>query len=210
MMPTRWPDGEPVVIETAAMKPEDVTNPTPRCVRMQYIKKHPADAVKQTWTGLFDAIGEMCRLHDTWRALSLCARRALEATYLSQPIRMHPSTRGCLTRRDLIGPSGAVTLSGRQVVDEAQRMNIPFRERECGCCFESRPDVWGRIEYSRRLDEHHRPQTCACDCHRPCLAALEVADQADRAGRSAVDYLESPDTLTDPGEGPDSDAEAGQ
>lgn len=115
----RWPDGAPAVVEHG-LTPECFTQPA-ACTRWQFITSNPERAVQQTWTRLWEALAESSRRSTTWDRLSSVSREALLEIHAGRRPKMHPATRACLIRHDLITTGHVVTLYGRQVVGEMVR-----------------------------------------------------------------------------------------
>jgi len=90
----------------------------PACTGVGCILDNPKRAVQRTITSLIEAMGEVSRRWRTWDALSVISRRALLDIHAAQQPRLHPATRACLARHDLINDNSVITLYGRQVVAE--------------------------------------------------------------------------------------------
>jgi hypothetical protein len=112
-MTDRWPDGEPVIV-SHGLTPQHFNQPT--CAIARY---DPQQVAEQAVATLFDALSASLDQWRTWHGLSITSRRALLDVHAGRRPRLHPSTRACLIRRDLITGQSVITLYGRQVVAEA-------------------------------------------------------------------------------------------
>lgn len=80
-----------------------------------------------TWaaTGqLFERMAEVCCRLDMWFWLSPVSRRALSTAYAGPTPHLHPATRRCLRRYNLINERDAITLRSRAVVREADKSGL--------------------------------------------------------------------------------------
>ncbi|AHH98258.1 hypothetical protein [Kutzneria albida] len=152
-----WPDGTPVTIDPN-MAPEDATNPQPSvCLRVQWMKDNPAEAVRQTVDSMTSWLTAGSRESAAWWKLSRPSRRALEAIYAGDQPHLHPATRACLQRHGLINDHAVVTLWGRQVVAEMRhsiRIAVEVTCQDCAC---ARRSVW------------RRKPVCGCRCHNDVI-----------------------------------------